>query len=150
MTTHQRNTPICKGCPTGTKAEPFSFATTCLAEITIMKNILLPLVMSLSIALPACADEVLSESPDNTVGYGAGGVTGLMVGAALGGPFGAIAGAALGAFGGAAVQQGSGHSDAAYVVRHDDGSTQRYRSPNARFKPGDQVQVSGIRLAPAQ
>ena len=70
--------------------------------------------------------------------------------AGFGGPFGAIVGAALGAFGGAAVQQGSGHSDAAYVVRHDDGSTQRYRSPNARFKPGDQVQVSGIRLAPAQ
>ncbi|KQN61382.1 hypothetical protein ASF02_13495 [Pseudomonas sp. Leaf58] len=115
-----------------------------------MKTLLLPLAMTLSISLPTCADQVLSESSDNTVGYGAGGVSGLMVGAALGGPFGAIAGAALGAFGGAAVQQGSGHSDPAYVVRHDDGSTQRYRSPNARFKPGDQVQVSGLRLAPAQ
>ncbi len=61
-----------------------------------------------------------------------------------------LKGGKVGAFGGAAVQQGSGHSDAAYVVRHDDGSTQRYRSPNAHFKPGDQVQVSGIRLAPAQ
>ncbi|WP_069943412.1 hypothetical protein [Pseudomonas putida] len=111
-----------------------------------MKNPLLPLAMTLTIALPACADQVLSESADNTVGYGAGGVSGLMIGAALGGPFGAIAGAALGAFGGAAVQQGSGP----YMVRHDDGSTQRYRSPNAHFKPGDQVQVSGIRLAPAQ
>ncbi|WP_336335657.1 hypothetical protein [Pseudomonas putida] len=115
-----------------------------------MKTLLLSLAMSLSIALPACADEVLSASPDNTIGYGAGGVSGLMLGAALGGPFGAVAGAVLGAFGGAAVQQGTGHSDQAYVVRHDDGSTQRYRSPTARFKPGDQVQVSGIRLAPAQ
>lgn len=107
------------------------------------------LIMGLAIALPLQAAEVISESPDNTAGYGAGGLTGLMVGAALGGPFGALAGAAIGAFGGAAIQEGTGHSEQAYLVRREDGSTERFRSPMASFQPGDPVQVQGIRLAPA-
>lgn len=42
--------------------------------------------------LPAHSAEVISADRDRTVGYGAGGVVGVMVGAALGGPLGAIAG----------------------------------------------------------
>lgn len=112
-----------------------------------MKTILF--AIGLATALPLHGAEVISQSPDNTAGYGAGGVTGLMVGAALGGPFGALAGAAIGAFGGAAVQEGTGHSEQAYLVRRDDGSTERVRSPMASFQPGDQVEVQGIRLVPA-
>ncbi len=64
-------------------------------------------------------------------------------------PLGAIAGAALGALGGASVQQATGLSENAYTVRYEDGTTERFRSPNARFDAGDQVQVQGIRLIPA-
>ncbi|HCT4821605.1 TPA: hypothetical protein OTY88_005868, partial [Pseudomonas aeruginosa] len=40
-------------------------------------------------------------------------------------------------------------SENAYTVRYEDGTTERFRSPNARFDAGDQVQVQGIRLIPA-
>ncbi|AOE85726.1 hypothetical protein [Pseudomonas sp. TCU-HL1] len=94
------------------------------------------------------AAEVISEVPDTTVGKASGGVTGLMLGA-IGGPVGAVAGAAVGYFGGSTVQQSSGLAEPAYMVKMDDGSVQRFRSPNKRFKPGDQVEVRGIRLEAA-
>ncbi|MCY1465080.1 hypothetical protein D9M71_831820 [compost metagenome] len=72
-------------------------------------------------------------------------MTGLMFGA-IGGPVGAIAGAAVGYFGGSFVQESTGLGEPAYLVRTDDGSVQRFRSPGKRFKPGDQVEVDGIRL----
>ncbi|MNF17120.1 hypothetical protein D3C80_2204510 [compost metagenome] len=73
----------------------------------------------------------------------------MMLGA-LGGPIGAVAGAAVGYFGGGAAQQSSGLAEPAYLVKPDDGSVQRFRSPGQRFKPGDQVRVNGIRLEAAQ
>ncbi|MCY1239403.1 hypothetical protein D9M72_521950 [compost metagenome] len=72
-------------------------------------------------------------------------MTGLMFGA-IGGPAGAIAGAAVGYFGGSAVQQASGLAEPAYMVKMDDGSVQRFRSPGKHFKAGDQVEVRGIRI----
>lgn len=97
---------------------------------------------------PAFAAEVLSDVPDTTAGKAGGGMTGLMVGA-IGGPAGAIAGAAVGYFGGGAVQQATGLAEPAYMVRMDDGSVQRFRSPGKHFKPGDQVEVHGIRIEAA-
>ncbi|MFU5001589.1 hypothetical protein [Pseudomonas paraeruginosa] len=118
-----------------------------------MKRVSLFVALTLATATPfSYATEVVSTERDHSVGYGAGGVVGVMVGAALGGPFGAIAGAALGALGalgGGAVQQATGLSENAYIVRHADGSTERFRSPNAEFETGDPVQVQGIRLVPA-
>ncbi|WP_044874700.1 hypothetical protein [Pseudomonas sp. LFM046] len=78
------------------------------------------------------AAEVLSETPDTTVGKATGGMTGMM----------------LGALGGAA-QQASGLAEPAYLVKTDDGSMQRFRSPGQHFKPGDQVEVHGIRIEAA-
>ncbi|MFG8978792.1 hypothetical protein [Pseudomonas paraeruginosa] len=115
-----------------------------------MKRVSLFVALTLATATPfSYATEVVSTERDHSVGYGAGGVVGVMVGAALGGPLGAIAGAALGALGGGAVQQATGLSENAYIVRHADGSTERFRSPNAEFETGDPVQVQGIRLVPA-
>ncbi len=112
-----------------------------------MKRVSLFVALTLATATPfSYATEVVSTERDHSVGYGAGGVVGVMVGAALGGPFGAITGAALG---GGAVQQVTGLSENAYIVRHADGSTERFRSPNAEFETGDPVQVQGIRLVPA-
>ncbi|MGU1661900.1 hypothetical protein ACSEU0_26175 [Pseudomonas aeruginosa] len=112
-----------------------------------MKHMLPLIALALATTTPlAHSAEVISADRDRTVGYGAGGVVGVMVGAALGGPLGAIAGAALG---GASVQQATGLSENAYTVRYEDGTTERFRSPNARFDAGDQVQVQGIRLIPA-
>jgi len=48
------------------------------------------------------------------------------------------------------VQEGTGHSEEAYLVRREDGSTECVRSPMASFRPGDQVQVQDIRLAPVR
>ncbi|MCV3801992.1 hypothetical protein OHU52_17975 [Pseudomonas aeruginosa] len=115
-----------------------------------MKHMLPLIALALATTTPlAHSAEVISADRDRTVGYSAGGVVGVMVGAALGGPLGAIAGAALGALGGASVQQATGLSENAYTVRYEDGTTERFRSPNARFDAGDQVQVQGIRLIPA-
>ncbi|MDV6831671.1 hypothetical protein FA538_07920 [Pseudomonas aeruginosa] len=116
-----------------------------------MKRMLPLIALALATTTPlAHTAEVISADRDRTVGYGAGGVVGVMVGAALGGgPLGAIAGAALGALGGASVQQATGLSENAYTARYEDGTTERFRSPNARFDAGDQVQVQGIRLIPA-
>ncbi|EMJ8373345.1 hypothetical protein ACNAQR_27480 [Pseudomonas aeruginosa] len=111
-----------------------------------MKPMLPLIALALATTTPlAHSAEVISADRDRTVGYGAGGVVGVMVG----GPLGAIAGAALGALGGASVQQATGLSENAYTVRYEDGTTERFRSPNARFDAGDQVQVQGIRLIPA-
>ncbi|MDH4608770.1 hypothetical protein [Pseudomonas sp. BN102] len=96
----------------------------------------------------AFSAEVLSETPDTTVGKAAGGMTGLMFGA-IGGPLGAVTGAAVGYFGGGAVQESTGLAEPAYLVKTDDGSVQRFRSPGKLFKPGDQVEVRGIRIEAA-
>ncbi|MFU5485078.1 hypothetical protein ACQUHU_24835 [Pseudomonas aeruginosa] len=115
-----------------------------------MKHMLPLIALALATTTPlAHSAEVISADRDRTVGYGAGGVVGVMVGAALGGPLGAIAGAALGALGGASIQQAADLSENAYTVRYEDGTTERFRSPNTRFDAGDQVQVQGIRLIPA-
>ncbi|MDH4557353.1 hypothetical protein E8F11_19600 [Pseudomonas sp. BN417] len=97
----------------------------------------------------AFAAEVLSETPDTTVGKATGGMTGMMLGA-LGGPAGAVAGAAVGYFGGGFVQESTGLSEPAYLVKTEDGSVQRFRSPGKYFKPGDQVEVRGIRIEAAK
>ncbi|MDH4566291.1 hypothetical protein E8E95_06325 [Pseudomonas sp. BN414] len=103
------------------------------------------LCLALLASSPAFAAEVLSEVPDTTAGKAGGGMTGLMFGA-IGGPVGAVAGAAVGYFGGGAVQQATGLAEPAYLVKMDDGSVQRFRSPGQHFKPGDQVEVHGIRI----
>ncbi|MCO3692941.1 hypothetical protein FA140_15595 [Pseudomonas aeruginosa] len=95
-----------------------------------MKHMLPLIALALATTTPlAHSAEVISADRDRTVGYGAGGVVGVMVGAALG--------------------QATGLSENAYTVRYEDGTTERFRSPNARFDAGDQVQVQGIRLIPA-
>ena len=63
-----------------------------------------------------------------------------------GGPVGAVVGALFGGWSGAQVQDATGHSGTAYVVRHEDGREQWVRSPNARFDVGQQVDMHGIRL----
>ncbi|WP_342245558.1 hypothetical protein [Pseudomonas sp. OTU5201] len=93
----------------------------------------------------AFSAEVLSEAPDTTVGKATGGMTGMMLGA-IGGPVGAVAGAAVGYFGGGTAQESSGLAEPAYMVKMDDGSVRRFRTPGQRFQPGDKVEVDGIRL----
>ncbi|MER0802869.1 hypothetical protein AAA535_19675 [Pseudomonas aeruginosa] len=100
-----------------------------------MKHMLPLIALALATTTPlAHSAEVISADRDRTVGYGAGGVVGVMVGAALGG---------------ASIQQAADLSENAYTVRYEDGTTERFRSPNTRFDAGDQVQVQGIRLIPA-
>ncbi|MCY1557074.1 hypothetical protein D9M68_938890 [compost metagenome] len=112
-----------------------------------MKTPSITLCLALLCSPVAFSAEVLSETPDTTVGKATGGMTGLMFGA-IGGPLGAVAGAAVGYFGGGAVQASSGLAEPAYLVKTDDGSVQRFRSPGKHFKPGDQVEVRGIRIQP--
>ncbi|MCY1512120.1 hypothetical protein D9M68_465680 [compost metagenome] len=114
-----------------------------------MKVPSITLCLALLASPAAFAAEVLSETPDTTVGKATGGMTGLMFGA-IGGPLGAVAGAAVGYFGGGAVQASAGLDEPAYLVEMDDGSVQRFRTPGQRFQPGDQVEVRGIRLEAAK
>lgn len=54
-----------------------------------MKHMLPLIALALATTTPlAHSAEVISANRDRTVGYGAGGVVGVMVGAALGGPLG--------------------------------------------------------------
>lgn len=94
----------------------------------------------------ALADEVVSEVPDNTVGGGFGAGSGVLLGGALGGPIGALVGAGIGVLTGAEAQEASGSSGHAYVVRDAQGHERTVRSPNATFRVGQQVAVSGDRL----
>lgn len=116
-----------------------------------MKLPSITLCLALLCAPAAFAAEVISETPDTTVGKAGGkaggGMTGLMLGA-IGGPIGAVAGAAVGYFGGGALQESAGLAEPAYLVETDEGDVQRFRSPGQRFAPGDQVEVRGIRLEP--
>ena len=96
----------------------------------------------------ALADEVISEVPDNTVGGGFGAGSGVLLGGALGGPIGALVGAGIGALGGAEVQEVTGASGRAYVVRDEQGHERTVRSPNGKFQIGQQVSVRGDRLKP--
>ncbi|MFZ6050325.1 hypothetical protein ACFW0H_29915 [Pseudomonas sp. CR3202] len=107
------------------------------------------LCLALLCSPAAFAAEVLSETPDTTAGKATGGMTGLMFGA-IGGPAGAVAGAAVGYFGGSLVQESTGLSEPAYLVKTDDGSVQRFRAPGQHFNPGDQVVVHGIRIEAAK
>ncbi|MGG2397780.1 hypothetical protein ACJRW5_12660 [Pseudomonas sp. SH1-B] len=112
-----------------------------------MKHIaLLALSLGLVAASTLQAAEVVAEREENAVGAGFGGLSGLMLGAAAGGPIGALVGAVVGGWSGAEVQDATGNSGTAYVVRHEDGREQWVRSPNARFEVGQQVQMNGIRL----
>lgn len=97
----------------------------------------------------ARADQVVAQKADNTVGGGFGAGSGVLLGGALGGPIGALAGGAVGWLTGSGVQQASGASQEAYVVRGADGSEQTVRSPNAHFEVGQQVEHDGIRLRAA-
>ncbi|BAU74721.1 hypothetical protein [Metapseudomonas furukawaii] len=112
-----------------------------------MKLPSITLCLALLCAPAAFTAEVISETPDTTVGKAGGGMTGLMLGA-IGGPIGAVAGAAVGYFGGGALQESAGLAEPAYLVETDEGDVQRFRAPGQRFAPGDQVEVRGIRLEP--
>ncbi|MDE3736186.1 hypothetical protein [Metapseudomonas resinovorans] len=103
------------------------------------------LCLALLCSPAAFAAEVVSQVPDTTVGKATGGMTGLMLGA-IGGPLGAVAGAAVGYFGGGTAQESGGLAEPAYLVKMDDGSVRRFRTPGQRFQPGDKVEVDGIRL----
>jgi len=101
---------------------------------------------SMLLCASALADEIVSEVPDNTVGGGFGAGSGVLLGGALGGPIGALVGAGIGALGGAEAQEVTGSSGHAYVVRDAQGHERTLRSPNAEFRVGQQVSVSGDRL----
>ena len=77
-----------------------------------------------------------------------GGGTAVLLGGAAGGPIGAIVGGILGAWLGGEVQQVTGASGDAYLVKTDDGEVLRLRSPNHQFEVGDAVSIQGIRPVP--
>lgn len=107
-------------------------------------------VFFLSLALlgaaAAQADEVIKETPDNSVGALYGGLSGVLIGGAAGGPLGALVGVGIGLFAGKEVQQVSGLSQRAYVVRTAQGEEATVRSPNAQFRAGDRVTRQAGRL----
>jgi len=92
------------------------------------------------------ADEVIKETPDNSVGALYGGLSGLLAGGAVGGPLGALVGAGIGLFAGEGVQQVSGLSQRAYVVKTAQGKHATVRSPNAQFAIGAKVSRQAGRL----
>jgi hypothetical protein len=92
------------------------------------------------------ADEVIKETPDNSLGALYGGLSGVLIGGAAGGPLGALVGAGIGLFAGEGAQQVSGLSQRAYVVRTAQGEEATVRSPNAQFHKGDQVTRQAGRL----
>jgi len=92
------------------------------------------------------ADEVIEETPDNSVGALYGGLSGVLIGGATGGPLGALVGAGMGLFAGEGAQQVSGLSQRAYVVRTAQGEKKTVRSPNAQFRAGDRVTRQAGRL----
>jgi outer membrane lipoprotein SlyB len=92
------------------------------------------------------ADEVIKETPDNSVGALYGGLSGVLIGGAAGGPLGALVGAGIGLFAGEGVQQVTGLSQRAYVVKTAQGEQATVRSPNAQFSAGDRVTRQAGRL----
>lgn len=98
--------------------------------------------------LMAQADEVVAQAEDNSVGGLAAGFTGFLLGGAAGGPVGALVGGSLGFLGGSSVQDASGLSQRAYVVKTASGEEMTLRSPNAQFQVGDRVIRRGGRLHP--
>lgn len=95
------------------------------------------------------ADEVIKETPDNSAGALYGGLSGVLIGGAAGGPLGALVGAGIGLFAGEGVQQVSGLSQRAYVVKTAQGEEATVRSPNAQFRAGDRVTRQAGRLHPS-
>lgn len=75
------------------------------------------------------------------VGYGVGGVVGVMVGVVFGGFLGVIVGVVLGVLGGVFVQQVIGLSENVYIVCYEDGMIECFCFFNVWFDVGDQVQV---------
>ncbi|HLD65252.1 MAG TPA: hypothetical protein VJA19_04345 [Pseudomonas sp.] len=94
------------------------------------------------------ADEVVAQTEDNSVGGLAAGFTGFLLGGAAGGPVGALVGGGLGLLAGSSVQDASGLSQRAYVVKTASGEEKTLRSPNAQFQVGEQVIRRGGRLHP--
>ncbi len=101
-----------------------------------------------STSLVSNANEVVKHIPDNSIGKVTGGWASFLAGGAVAGPIGAIVGGVAGAWIGANVQEKTGISGNAYLIRLDDGSEQIFRSPNFVFKLGDKVKIEGIRAVP--
>ncbi len=114
--------------------------------MTYIKAISLAVLVTTS--LVSNANEVVKHIPDNSVGKVVGGSTSFLVGGAIAGPIGAIVVGLAGAWAGSNVQEETGASGNAYLIRLDDGSEQVFRSPNFVFKPGDKVEIEGIRAVP--
>ncbi|HET8711485.1 MAG TPA: hypothetical protein VFM32_08920 [Spongiibacteraceae bacterium] len=113
------------------------------------KHSFIALFITSALSTAAQADEVVAPAHDNIGGTLYGGMIGLMAGGATGGPIGALAGAGIGALAGHHVQDATGLSQRAYLIKTDNGDQVIVRSPNAEFAPGQMVvQDAGrIRLA---
>jgi len=114
--------------------------------MTTIKAISFAILATTSLA--SNANEVVKHIPDNSVGKVVGGWTSFLVGGAVAGPIGAIVVGLAGAWAGGNVQEEIGSSGNAYLIRLNDGSEQVFRSPNFVFKPGDKVEIEGIRAVP--
>jgi len=116
-----------------------------------MKSRIAVLVCALSAMQAAmAADTVVDTAPDTIVGKGVGGMSGFLVGGAVAGPLGAIGVGLASLWLGGEVQEATGLHDEAYVVRHEDGTTETVRSPNVKVAVGDEVRVEGRRLVRAE
>ncbi len=92
--------------------------------------------------------EVVAQRPDNLSGQMIGGWSAVLLGGVLGGPAGALAGGVAGAWLGGELQQATGNSGNAYLIKTDAGEIKRYRSPRHTFEIGDTVAIEGIRPVP--
>lgn len=113
-----------------------------------IKAAFLLLLLSFPTASICQADQVIGHSPDNIKGQMVGGWSGVLLGGAAGGPAGAILGGLAGYWSGGKLQQASGTSDNAYLVKSEDGQIQRLRSPNHEYQTGDVVAVIDQRPLP--
>ncbi|MDV3237274.1 MAG: hypothetical protein LOY58_00275 [Gammaproteobacteria bacterium] len=111
-----------------------------------MKSRIAVFVCALSAMQIAAADTVVGTAPDTIVGKGIGGMSGFLVGGAVAGPLGAIGVGLASLWLGGEVQEATGLHDEAYVVQHEDGTTETVRSPNTKVAVGEEVRVEGRRL----
>lgn len=108
------------------------------------------IAITLFSAASANAQVVTKPVNDNVGGKIYGGLSGLMIGGATGGPIGAIVGAGVGMFVGGNVQNATGLSQRAYLIKEDDGRQVVVRSPNYAFEPNERVRHVSDRLLPAE
>lgn len=94
----------------------------------------------------AQADEVISQTRDNSLGAVFGGLGGVLIGGVVGGPLGALVVGGLGLLAGDQVQDASGLSQRAYRVKDDRGEERTVRAPHLQLQPGDRVQLQAGRL----